>query len=314
MTGPGYPVGTGEPVPPPNAPAARQLGIGVQPGTPNIIRAQLVIVSGPVAGVFVYSGTPSSSNPPIFWATSASTDPYGNAVSSTVGVAGAGTFEAGDTIIDSAGIFVYSSTPASGNLIASAAPAAGTDAFGNSYAQGLVAYHPGQSTYAQLLNAGLFLVDTATSATVELAQDLATGNALLLPGSAGSAPFLETVHPGGLTAEKPQIMPAMSNGWSVSGSAEYLFTGVGDLQVSFQALTPGTVTDNTTIWAAGSLPSAYRPPANHRVNAYCDALKVNGSTFETAALQFGTDGSVACFGIGTAATRVDLYATIPIRM
>jgi hypothetical protein len=43
-------------------------------------------------GVFVYSGTPGPGNPPIAWMSGASTDPYGNSLPSTTGVAGTGTF------------------------------------------------------------------------------------------------------------------------------------------------------------------------------------------------------------------------------
>ncbi len=45
-------------------------------------------------------------------------------------------FEAGNTIINSSGFFVYSGTPANGNLIFSIAQAAGTDQFGNTYPAG----------------------------------------------------------------------------------------------------------------------------------------------------------------------------------
>lgn len=48
--------------------------------------------------------------------------------------------QAGDTIINPSGNFVYSGTPALGNLIVSVAPAAGTDQFGNTYLQGVTAY------------------------------------------------------------------------------------------------------------------------------------------------------------------------------
>lgn len=59
------------------------------------------------------------------------------------------TFTAGDTIINSAGIFVYSSTPALGNLIASIAPVAGTDSFGNVYAAGVAVEQGGLVLYNQ---------------------------------------------------------------------------------------------------------------------------------------------------------------------
>jgi hypothetical protein len=51
-----------------------------------------------------------------------------------------GTFDGTDFVINSSGAFFYSGTPASGNLIASIASAAGTDGFGNSYFPGLCSY------------------------------------------------------------------------------------------------------------------------------------------------------------------------------
>jgi hypothetical protein len=47
-------------------------------------------------------------------------------------------FEAGDTtVINSSGLFVYSGTPALGNLIVSIATSAGSDTYGNSYPKGI---------------------------------------------------------------------------------------------------------------------------------------------------------------------------------
>jgi hypothetical protein len=104
----------------------------------------------------------------------------------------------------------------------------------------------------------------------------------------------------------------MENTWSIGGYAKYRMTAQGDLQVAWQDLTPGTVADGTLIWAASSLPAAYRPATNHRVVCWTDGLKVNGATFEAAGFQLNTDGSVACYGFGTAATRGDLFETVPI--
>ena len=53
-----------------------------------------------------------------------------------------GTFQGVDFIINMSGIFLYSSTPAAGNLIGSWAAAAGTDAYGNKYDQGVISYSP----------------------------------------------------------------------------------------------------------------------------------------------------------------------------
>lgn len=49
-------------------------------------------------------------------------------------------FQAGNTVINSSGTFVYSGPPALGNLIYSIAPAAGTDPYGNAYQAGATAY------------------------------------------------------------------------------------------------------------------------------------------------------------------------------
>jgi hypothetical protein len=47
-----------------------------------------------------------------------------------------GTFAGTDYIINNSGLFFYSSTPASGNLVMSIASSAGSDSFGNSYPKG----------------------------------------------------------------------------------------------------------------------------------------------------------------------------------
>src|SRR5215472_15004213 len=75
--------GTGAAQPEPmNAPPARELSIGVQPGVPNIIRARLVIISGsgPGSGLFVYSGPPAFGNLIYSDASAAGFDIKGNAV------------------------------------------------------------------------------------------------------------------------------------------------------------------------------------------------------------------------------------------
>lgn len=63
---------------PPNAPRGVPLSLGVQPGAPQIIRAQYVIIFGTAGGLFVYSGTPAAGNLIGSWAAAAGTDSYGN--------------------------------------------------------------------------------------------------------------------------------------------------------------------------------------------------------------------------------------------
>ena len=57
-------------------------------------------------------------------------------------------FEGTDFIINSAGSFLYSGTPASGNLILAIANAAGSDQYGNAYKQGLMVLGTGASAGA----------------------------------------------------------------------------------------------------------------------------------------------------------------------
>jgi len=51
-----------------------------------------------------------------------------------------GIFNGNNFILNSSGLFIYSGTPANGNLLASIAPANGTDDFSNTYLQGIVTY------------------------------------------------------------------------------------------------------------------------------------------------------------------------------
>lgn len=142
-------------VAPANAPTGQQTPVGVQPGSPGLVLARLVVLFGSSAGLFLYSGVPGLGNPPVVSITEASTDPFGNAVVPGLDVtAGAisgttisgSTFLGVDLIINSSGIFLYSGTPALGNLVGSWAVAAGTDAFTNPYPKGLAIGNPSSST------------------------------------------------------------------------------------------------------------------------------------------------------------------------
>lgn len=106
-------------------------------------------------------------------------------------------------------------------------------------------------------------------------------------------------------------MPAMTNSWSIGDFAKYRMTADGNLQVAFKNLRAGTTNDGTTIWASGSLPSVFRPPTFHRMVCWSDSLRTTVNA-EAAALEFAADGSVNCQGVASNATRVDLYAIIPL--
>lgn len=182
---------------PMNAPPAGLVATGVQPGAPGVTLAHYVIVFGAAGGLFVYNGTPALGNPPIFWATSATVDPFGNAIpnDSTAGVAGTGTFSAGNTIINASGTFVYSSTPALGNLIASFASAGGFDTPGNSYLAGNVGYtfEPSEPAYYAVSSSanGIAVYRATTEAGP---WTLKGGLAYVAVGNAGMQIYNQTSH------------------------------------------------------------------------------------------------------------------------
>ncbi len=96
----------------------------------------LVFGTGNNTGLFVYNGTPKLGNPPVFWVTTATKDPYNNTIPSLSGLSDA--------------FLVYSGTPALGNLIGSITGVPGTDRLGNVYKIGINAYvvsTPGTTTY-----------------------------------------------------------------------------------------------------------------------------------------------------------------------
>jgi hypothetical protein len=136
---------------PVNAPPGAPTPIGVQPGvTSAILFANTVVVFGTGGGLFVYAPgtTPGPGNPPIFSVTAGTTDPFGNPVVPTVEIGPGGQLNAGNTIINPQGIFTYSTFPPAANtLIASTAPAAGTDAKGNAYLAGTFVYAQGASNW-----------------------------------------------------------------------------------------------------------------------------------------------------------------------
>lgn len=66
-----------------------------------------------------------------------------------------GKFVGQNFLIDDEGLFVYSGTPASGNLIANIAASAGVDEFGNAYLAGVVSYDG--PVFASLNNSNLLL-------------------------------------------------------------------------------------------------------------------------------------------------------------
>lgn len=123
-----------------------RAGTGPAPQTGVFIgRVVVIFGTGPNTGLFVYNGQPKLGNPPVLAVTTASADPYGNPVNPLA-------------ITDSGmPLLIYSGPAASGNLLMSVAPAAGTDAFGNAYQAGATSYDVGTAFFTQLARGALLL-------------------------------------------------------------------------------------------------------------------------------------------------------------
>lgn len=97
---------------------------------------QRIVIDGPRGAIFEYD---NSNNLVGSWASSAGTDPYGHAYPQGFSIT-VGTISGNFFVINSSGFFVYSGTPALGNLIATITSTGGTDTFGNVYLEGFTSY------------------------------------------------------------------------------------------------------------------------------------------------------------------------------
>jgi sugar (pentulose or hexulose) kinase len=112
----------------------------------------------------------------------------------------------------------------------------------------------------------------------------------------------------------------MSASWAKSGGFfKYSLLMPGVVAIAAQALTPGTVSDGTTILtAANGLPAGYLPSHPAQLVATTNFLKtapVGTASYEPAWLEFEVGGSVQCFGFGLSATFANcfglIFTTIP---
>jgi hypothetical protein len=155
----------------------------VTPATPVLVAlaaAQAVIAAHPVS---------LSRQLLISLASEAGTDDYGNSfpqgIFAAAGVIKGPQFAGSDFIINQAGTFFYSGTPAAGNLIASVASSASTDTFGNHYLQGVSSYQSGFAN-AMIGGALLFYTGSLSGGWVFQAQLVTDNSGDLLLSANGS--------------------------------------------------------------------------------------------------------------------------------
>jgi hypothetical protein len=220
-----------------------------QPGSASgIFRGRLVIVSGTSSngsnGIFVYSGTPGLGNLIVSIAASAGTDQYGNpypeGLNVTAGVISGGTFEGTDFIINSAGAFFYTGTPAAGNLFLSIAAVAGTDGFGNAYkAPGMTVYGAsGQAVFVGLIGGTTSTFIFYSGASIE--QSPAQINAAVL--GSGATEFINWNIFG------PQLNVAGFNDRVIMELNSSTQGGPASANGSLVYVTPGNVDDLVASW------------------------------------------------------------------
>lgn len=121
------------------------------------------------------------------------------------------------------GIFVYSGTPAHGNLIYSIAAAGGTDPYGNAYPPGATTYlgNPPNQLYTNMFAGGLLFNGGSPIAGINLNQSGANGqlfitsvNPVVLQGSSFVAPSGDTSG----VSDRKAINTALARGFCVTGA------------------------------------------------------------------------------------------------
>lgn len=272
------------------------------------ILAQQIVAFGANSGVFVYSGTPASGNPPIAWLSPASSDPYRNAITPQMGIRGALallSFLTGDAN-ETAASSIKTTTQGAGTAVQGVTDFATAD-FGSG-------------------KADLFLVSASHDGTVGASIQANVGGAEMGEFNALGAgglfmPFgrlLQAADPGGaagVTAWK-NLTPA--NGWTQrSGNMQFQYqflpwsaTGVGGYGATWLkgVLVPGTKTDQTVI---GTLPNGfYNPVENVQI-----AMSTTGALGTTAPfVQIDSaNGNITVNGVNVAGlTNILFNGFIPL--
>lgn len=243
----------------------------------------------------------------------------------------------------SSGLFVYSPTPAAGNLVASITSVAGSDSFGNAFFAGITSYDPhgttdvvnivngmvqftqtgstNQPAFLQWANASLTIQGAAAptgfgiAAQVILAAGVTEGT-VRINSSDGSPARLVTTEPNnfGVTTAWHSLS-GFAAGWSVGIAVQYRFSPMTELLLDVHDLVHDGVTanpDGTTILSSGNgLPASFVSQASMRFPAYCNTLRAPAAT-SGAALEVEPDGSIQCYGMAVAATRVDAHPSLPL--
>lgn len=215
-----------------------------------------------------------------------------------------------DYIFNSAGLFIYSGTPAHGNLIASIAPTSGTDTKLNPYIAGLATYaNDGFGTQSVLNSSGLFFENStftpgngAASATFSSAGVFQVG--IVSVGGGGTIQFLQAggVQSSSGTPSSPTLFTTDTwHSLSVSiwaGTIKYTLNAIGNVHIvtNTNLTTPASAVNGTAI---ATLPAAYRPTSNRFFNG-----SHTGTTNFQETWELTTGGGLIPTGFGTSSPVV----------
>jgi hypothetical protein len=215
--------------------------------------------------------------PPIVgWAINADGTAYFGDVTAE-GTITASSFTGTDFLINSSGIFVYSGTPASGNLIGSIAASGGTDGFGNTYVGGITTYDPSTGRYVEMAGEFLNFFSTGMFQTQQL---LAAGNAefqvssgLQSSGDISANITLESADAAG--GSSTIVLSA-----AVVDVIDKLSVGGGSMPTTAPTITTLPPDSNSgSTWVSGErafMNNSWVTPINNNFNAIVNALAAAG--------------------------------------
>jgi hypothetical protein len=168
-------------------------------------------------------------------------------------------------------ILAYSGTPAAGNLVASVSAVAGTDAYGNAYKAGIVAYGIPGNSYIQAISGNPAFINLSTG----VASEAQPGRLTTLTANSGATEILSTYveapRQSGQSASENAIMELISPSadlTSVPPSASLVAVDSTGATHGIQAVA-SSVAGNTVINAGqfGTNPSIFLDRANNKIVA-----------------------------------------------
>jgi hypothetical protein len=153
------------------------------------------------------------------------------------GTVTASTFQGTDFVINTNGEFFYSAAPAAGNLIASIAPVAGSDTFGNPYLAGITSYDNAGGFFTNILGDAVSFgpITAGVPVTAGAGEITGVGGGLRVfsPVTAGSPQLMTMELDSGLLNAKPTPSSPAATFHSTSGGPVLVIA-----QGAFVALDP----------------------------------------------------------------------------